>query len=530
MARYGGTNTVQVGQFNSAQSDFVWLMTEDNFATAAIDGGAQSILNGGGNLRCYTDNTKTTQLPIQVVQFVTGLTPSIVVKGLSPLLDDSGTVYIEADTVAISQPPVTDTYGRNSVYADFEDAYNMNSVPTVTNSTGNTDGTAINGVTVSSNGKIGDALDFDGASSQRVDCGAATNIGTQYTFSAWCSTEDAAAVQTVISSRLGNNASISVVPYQTLILNNKFSIYVNDGSGSGFLSVEDASTVSNNTFYKVTGVRDGNNLSLYIDGALSGSSSKSLGSLSLTNVEKNIGAIQTSLGTIAVYFDGLIDDNYVRKDALSADYIEAEYNNENNPSAFWSVGAWEDQDAGGLIVDSLISPQGIENVILSTIETVTPDNLISQQFITEPSITQGYILSVDSIITGQSIENVSLAVSGQLNVDSLQNLQLLSSPALTQNSQISVDGLINAQSLSESALSTGDELIVQNIGNIQSISDSGFIQQHVLITNNITNTQLLGVVTFSGEGQDIGTVTAAFKESDIDVTYGIANFTVMFKD
>ncbi len=423
MATYGCTLTVQPGQFNAAQNDFVCLITEDTLPAAATNGGSTSILNGGGNFRCYTDSTKAVQLPVEVVEFVTGITPSVVVKVLSPTLDDSGTVYIEADTVAISQPPVTDTYGRNSVYADFEDAYNMNSVPTVTNSTGNTDGTAINGVTVSSNGKIGDALDFDGASSQRVDCGAATNIGTQYTFSAWCSTEDAAAVQTVISSRLGNNASISVVPYQTLILNNKFSIYVNDGSGSGFLSVEDASTVSNNTFYKVTGVRDGNNLSLYIDGALSGSSSKSLGSLSLTNVEKNIGAIQTSLGTRAVYFDGLIDDNYVRKDALSADYIEAEYNNENNPSAFWSVGAWEDQDAGGITTTITESYQDFSESINVALQS-NVSALITESY-QDFSESVGVLIStpgtVDSVIT-ESYSDFSETINADVSVNLSVNI------------------------------------------------------------------------------------------------------------
>ena len=64
MSRYGCTVTVQAGQMPSAQSNFVWLLTEDNFPAAAIDGGTTSILNGGGNLRCYTDDTKSTQLPI----------------------------------------------------------------------------------------------------------------------------------------------------------------------------------------------------------------------------------------------------------------------------------------------------------------------------------------------------------------------------------------------------------------------------------------------------------------------------------
>ena len=70
MARYGCTITVDTGKMTATQSGFVWLFTEDNLPTAAIDGGATSIDNGGGNLRCYTDSTKATQLPIEVVEFV----------------------------------------------------------------------------------------------------------------------------------------------------------------------------------------------------------------------------------------------------------------------------------------------------------------------------------------------------------------------------------------------------------------------------------------------------------------------------
>jgi hypothetical protein len=70
MARYGCTITVAAGKAPSAQSNFPWVAVTANFPTAAIDGGAQSILNGGGNLRCYVDDTKAVRLAVDVVTFV----------------------------------------------------------------------------------------------------------------------------------------------------------------------------------------------------------------------------------------------------------------------------------------------------------------------------------------------------------------------------------------------------------------------------------------------------------------------------
>ena len=49
MARYGCTITVAAGKIPSSQSNFSWVATEDNFPTAAIDGGFFGMrLNGTG--------------------------------------------------------------------------------------------------------------------------------------------------------------------------------------------------------------------------------------------------------------------------------------------------------------------------------------------------------------------------------------------------------------------------------------------------------------------------------------------------
>ncbi len=62
------------------------------------------------------------------------------------------------------------------------------------------------------------------------------------------------------------------------------------------------------------------------------------------------------------------------------------------------------------------------------------------------------------------------------------------------------------------------------IGNVE------LTQQYVLITDYLTQNQFLGNVILNGQDQTIDTVTAAFKDSGIGVKYGVAQFTVKFKD
>tara|TARA_R110000782_G_scaffold221866_1_gene308997 strand:+ start:670 stop:1749 length:1080 start_codon:yes stop_codon:yes gene_type:complete len=86
--------------------------------TAAIDGGATSVLNGGGNLKAYTDSTKTTQLPVHVIKFVTGVTPDILWRTRLPSVAVGSTIYVEADEVQTTQPAASAVYGSQAVWQD----------------------------------------------------------------------------------------------------------------------------------------------------------------------------------------------------------------------------------------------------------------------------------------------------------------------------------------------------------------------------------------------------------------------------
>ncbi len=180
-------------------------------------------------------------------------------------------------------------------------------------------------------------------------------------------------------------------------------------------------------------------------------------------------------------------------------------------------------------VDDLETIQNISNVSLTVGGALATNDLSNTQTSTEPSLTQAHVLSVDNIETGQTLSNVLLSVAGALEVQGLTQAQVISSVSLVQQHLLNVDDLSQLQTLSNVTLGVEGVLSVDSILSQQTISTSSLITQVALLTDNITNQQFISVVAFD-EGQDIGTVTAAFKESGISVNYGIAQFTVKFKE
>jgi len=182
-----------------------------------------------------------------------------------------------------------------------------------------------------------------------------------------------------------------------------------------------------------------------------------------------------------------------------------------------------------LSVNDLDSLQDISNVSLTVAGAINVNDLSNVQTITEPTLTQAHILSVDNIETGQTLSNVLLSVAGALEVQGLTQEQVISNVELVQQHLLSVDDLSQVQTLSNVILSVEGVLSVDSILSEQTISNSDLITQVALLVDNITNQQFISVVSFDA-GQEIGTVTAAFKESDISVKYGIINITVKFKE
>ncbi len=389
---YGFTKTLPA--ITGSHSNFPVLLREFDFPAEAIDGSASSILNDGGNLRAYTDDTKTTRLALHVIRLVTGSTPHIVVRIKIPSAFTEATIYIESDDIETTQPAVTNLYGRNAVYSNnYEIFLGMEEDPSggppqVIDYTGNGyDGTSQGSMSSGNSvvGKIGNALDFDGLDN-------ALSIGYTTGLSTWT-------VQTLCK---GNAAPAKIGGNGPVHKGNNFLISWDHGStqfigaiaakfSSSWASVK-LGTLLANTWYSLAGTYDGATLSAYNNGSLSELKSQT-GSTAFTDqlyIAKH--------SKIANFWPGVIDYVKISRVARSADWLSTEYDNEWATSSWGTNSGWINNSGA----DNSITGNAATLVITASQGTIAHGNLINGKSDTVTITNGNGTISYGNAITGSA--------------------------------------------------------------------------------------------------------------------------------
>lgn len=333
---YGFTYTLPT--IAGSHTDFVVTLKTADFPSAAIDGGASSILNGGGNLRAYTSSAKTTQLPVHVVEFVAGGTPAadVRVKILSAATGNS--IHIEADSVETSQPAVTNTYGRNAVYSNDDLVYGLKDSTDVTDYTG-TDDAAIagSGATTGTSPAFGSGnIDLNGTAYLNgiTDPFAGASRAA---VRSWYKIPNELS-KGVCGAWLGDS-NMSVL----LFTGSNDLLYFRVNTAGTTATATSTSVVQDGTWHFVGGIYDGSTVKTVVDGALEGSASRS-GTISTpSSAPFEIGRYNNNNSTLPA------DMQEVRLSTnanVTADYIATEYANQSATGAWGTVGTWADSGGG----------------------------------------------------------------------------------------------------------------------------------------------------------------------------------------
>ncbi|NHI88720.1 MAG: DUF2341 domain-containing protein [Candidatus Thorarchaeota archaeon] len=190
-------------------------------------------------------------------------------------------------------------------------------------------------------GLIGNAIDFDG-SNDYIDCGDTASLAVGYNdfvMSLWFATSD-------LDAPLANKGAIGTDAYRYMLSvtsSGTIKAEIDDNSASpGKISIYSASALNDGLWHYAAMVREGNLLHLYIDGSEVPTSPVDItGYGSINSIEPFLIAAcdnYDNAGAPNLFLSAKIDEVHVLSSTTTSEWILTEFNNQNNPSSFYSIG------------------------------------------------------------------------------------------------------------------------------------------------------------------------------------------------
>jgi hypothetical protein len=306
--------------------------------------------NGGGDIR-FAD-ADWNRLPVEIVRFDTSINVAEIHVRATSLSSSSNTLfYVIWGNATATQPAVTDTFGRNNVWSNsFIMVHHFDENPSTDtgnyiDSTGNGNNGTFNtsGTPTRVNGHIGRAIELNRSSSEFTDHGdiAAIDGATALSVTSWARVVTTTADGFLISK--GNfAANQSLLFWWDLTTSSGSrpqtkSVQIGTGSAQSILYGDSNSWANTNWNHLAFSYIGSTSLNSYMNG--------------VQDTQTPTAAIPAAMGsdadTVRVgasfggspFFDGEVDEMRVHSVGRSISWIQTEYNNTTNASAFYIVGA-----------------------------------------------------------------------------------------------------------------------------------------------------------------------------------------------
>jgi hypothetical protein len=210
------------------------------------------------------------------------------------------------------------------------------------------DGVAVNGVVISTEGKINGGDLFDGVDDYIRVNDSSTLDGdgnwTQMTVEFWVkSTKDNQAATIILSKRETGTSPFNSsyqIGFNSAPANSQlfWGLYLDSGYGEAPYTT--CPTLVTNQWYYVVGTFNSPSINLYVNGTLVSSFSKAGKILSSANVPLRLGCRGNS-GALERFFTGGLDEVRISNVSRSADWILTSFRNQNDPMHFSTVGSEE---------------------------------------------------------------------------------------------------------------------------------------------------------------------------------------------
>jgi hypothetical protein len=234
---------------------------------------------------------------------------------------------------------VTDTYGRNAVWADYEAVYHLQSL--ATDATVNANTLTNNNSVANATGKMYDGAD-SGASNTNKKLSTTNSLnvnGDAVSISSWFYPKAVPAS--------GGRVTVSWHSNNTSIVSQVLSILHDGTSPKAYFgyerhcvasyAVNSSTTIAVDTWYHGVYTYDNTDVRGYLDGS-------SVGSIAASGNGTCAGFYPTGFNILGntrnqEYLSGIVDEVRVTRTVLSANWITAEYNNQSSPSTFYTATA-----------------------------------------------------------------------------------------------------------------------------------------------------------------------------------------------
>lgn len=220
------------------------------------------------------------------------------------------------------------------------------SAPQMTDSTSHSNNGTSNGSMTTDDieiGQLGNSIDYD-ASNDYIDYGTGINgAGNKFTVSAWINPDNLVSGQEyhILDNgngylpNVGSGGSFALTTYNS---SSTHKVYLYIMNSSGVLASANGPVggqISSGTWSYVTGVYNGTDIKVYIDGIERASNTHSG---QLDTVVSNL-VSGRGLGGSQYYLNGNIDEVRLSGKAHTVDWIVTEYNNQSDTSTFYTIGA-----------------------------------------------------------------------------------------------------------------------------------------------------------------------------------------------
>ncbi len=339
---------------SSSSANFPALFSGTYTYLKTVGNGGLVTNASGYDIAFYADSAGVSLLDFELVNYdaTTGTVEFWVrIPSLSNSVDTVIYLFYANPTISTYQGNTNGTWNSN-----FKLVYHLPDGTTLTavdSTSGGRNGTLVNTPTATT-GQIDGAGNFVKASSQLIKNVASTPVSTfPVTMSCWARISNTTYANgefraLLALDELTANPDAGFLLYtENIAGDHRFGVYTNHGANTYTILKTVTFDTSWHQYFAV--YTDSSTYSFYIDGVMqTGLSSFGVpGSANPTPDSVSVGARIFNTTSIAGPWEGDLDEAHFLNVALGADWILSEYNNQFNPSTFYTVGAATPVGGGG---------------------------------------------------------------------------------------------------------------------------------------------------------------------------------------